>query len=165
MDKYFVKIKQRRYPMSEKLEPYELKTALSYNGELEEFLLFIRNFNMNLEASGTLKSGENIQYICTLVRGEQFLKFAMLYAEVGSTKPEKVMCIILGLGTHFFTVNELSKQKGAMCRRTSKPRSLKVKRYDARLIELNKHLDFPPGAKASDLFCDEAEWNFVKQND
>ena len=55
--------------MSEKSDLYELKTDLFDNGDPEEFLLFIRNFKITLEASGTLKYGANIQYLRTLVHG------------------------------------------------------------------------------------------------
>ena len=69
-DKYFVKIKLRRDPTSEKSDLYELKIPLFDNGELEDFLLFVCNFNVTLEASGTLKAGVKVQYLHTLVRGE-----------------------------------------------------------------------------------------------
>ena len=60
-DKYFAKFKLRKDPTSEKFDLYEFKMALFDNGEPEEFLLFIRNFKMTLEASGTLKSDAKIQ--------------------------------------------------------------------------------------------------------
>ena len=59
--KYCVKIKLRRDPTSQKLDPHELKTALFDNGKPEEFLLFIMNFNMTLEAPGTLLVGAKIK--------------------------------------------------------------------------------------------------------
>ena len=37
LDKYFVKIKFHRYPISERLDLYELKMALFGNSELEDF--------------------------------------------------------------------------------------------------------------------------------
>ena len=46
---------------SAKLEIHEFKMALFDNGEPEEFLLFIRNLKMTLEASGTIKSDAKIQ--------------------------------------------------------------------------------------------------------
>ena len=49
---------------------YEFKMAMFDNGEPEQFLLFIRNFNLTLQVSGIIVSGANIQYLCTLVRGE-----------------------------------------------------------------------------------------------
>ena len=60
-DTYFVKIKLRRDPTSEKLDLYEFKMDLFDNGKMEEFLLFIRNFNTALKVSGTIKSGAKIQ--------------------------------------------------------------------------------------------------------
>ena len=53
-DKDRVKIKLLRDPISQKLDLHELKMALFDNGEPEELLLFIRNFNMTLKASGML---------------------------------------------------------------------------------------------------------------
>ena len=57
-------------PTSEKLDLYGFKMTLFDNGNPEELLLFIRNFNMTLEVSIALVSGANIQYLLTLVRGE-----------------------------------------------------------------------------------------------
>ena len=36
------------YTTSEKSDPYEFKMALFYDGDLEEFLLYICNFEMNI---------------------------------------------------------------------------------------------------------------------
>ena len=52
------------------------------NGDTEEFLFFVCNFNMTLEASGMLKAGAKVQYICTLVRGEKLRQFDNFSAEV-----------------------------------------------------------------------------------
>ena len=62
--------------------------ALFDNGYPEEFLLFIGNFQMTLEASATIASGANIHYLCTLVRGEALVHIDMLSAEVVSTTSE-----------------------------------------------------------------------------
>ena len=48
LDIGYVEIKLHRDPTSRKLVLYELKTALFDNGKPEEFLLFIRNFNVTL---------------------------------------------------------------------------------------------------------------------
>ena len=87
--------------MSQRSELYEFKMALFNNGEPEEFLLFIRNFNMNLEASGTLVASTKIQYLSTLVHRELLLQFDMFSDKVGSTTSENLREIILGLGTNF----------------------------------------------------------------
>ena len=83
-DKDFVKIRLRRDPTSEKLYLYQLKMALFDNGDPEEFLLFILNFNMTIEVQGTLKSGAKIQYILTMLHGEVLRQFYTLSAEVES---------------------------------------------------------------------------------
>ena len=48
LDKDFVKLKLYRYPTSYNSYLYEFKMALFDKGELEEFLLFVHNFNMRL---------------------------------------------------------------------------------------------------------------------
>ena len=109
LEKYFVKIKFRRDPMSQKSDLYKLKMDLFDNGDAEEFLLFIRNFNMNPEASRTLRSDAKTQYLCTMISGEALHQFDTLSAEVGIVTPEKLTSIILGLGTYFYPINSLSK--------------------------------------------------------
>ena len=68
-DKCCVKIRLHRDKTSQKSDPYELKMALFDNGEMEEFLLFISNFNTTIEESGTFVANANIQYLRTLLRG------------------------------------------------------------------------------------------------
>ena len=62
------------------------------------FLLFINNFNMTLKALVMLVASENIQYLCTLVRGEALRQLYMLSDEVGITTSENLKSIILSLG-------------------------------------------------------------------
>ena len=81
--------------------------ALLDNGEPEEFLLFISNFNLTLETSGMLLDRVNFQYLCTLVSGEALLQFDTLLYEVEITISENLKSIILGFGTYFFPVNAL----------------------------------------------------------
>ena len=50
----FVKLKLRRDPMLCLSDLYEFKISFFENDEPDKFLLFIRNFNMTLAASGTL---------------------------------------------------------------------------------------------------------------
>ena len=75
------------------------------NGDPEEFLLFELNFDMTLAASGTLETGAEIQYLCTLVRGKALRKFEVLSADVESTETLNVEYIIKGLELYFSTVN------------------------------------------------------------
>ena len=60
--------------------------------------------------------------------------------------------IILGLGTYFFPVDALSKQKRVMRRETSKPRGLKVRRYTDSLIDINEYLAVLHGEKVGEMF-------------
>ena len=99
LEKDCVKITLRRDPTSANLELYELKMALFDIGEPEEFLLFIRNLQMDLEASRTPYAGVKIQYIRTLVNVEALRQLDMLSAEVGIITSEHLKSIILALGT------------------------------------------------------------------
>ena len=49
---------------------YAVRMSLFENSEPEEFLFFVRNFNMHLVEPRMLDMGANIQYIFTLVCGE-----------------------------------------------------------------------------------------------
>ena len=60
LDKYCVKIKLRRDSTPEKLYLYELKMTFFDNGKPEDFLLFRWNFQLTLQASGTLSAGAKI---------------------------------------------------------------------------------------------------------
>ena len=74
-DKYSVKINISRDPKSYTSDCFDFNMALFDNGEPEEFLLFRRNFDMNLAAPGTLVTGAKIQYLFTLVHGEALRQF------------------------------------------------------------------------------------------
>ena len=71
--------------------------------------MFVRNFNMNLAASGTLEVGAKTQHPCTLVRGEALHQFDSLSADVESMENLNVDYIIRGLAQYFPPVNSLSK--------------------------------------------------------
>ena len=75
LDKYFLNIKLCSNPKSEKSDPYEFKTTSFYNGNPEEFLLFIHNFNTNLAASVMLETAVKFQYLLTLVHVEALRHF------------------------------------------------------------------------------------------
>ena len=72
------------------------------NVKPEEFLLFVKNFKMPLDASGMLSANLNIQYICTQLRGYSLPQFDHFCAQVGSTTMAYFNQVILVLGTQFF---------------------------------------------------------------
>ena len=78
-----VKIKLRRDPTSEKSDLYEFKMALFDNGETEEFLLFLQNFKMTLEASVTLVARKTRQYLCTLLRVTRYASLILCVLRQG----------------------------------------------------------------------------------
>ena len=81
-DKYFVKIKLSKDMTSDMLELYNFKMDLFENGNPEEFLLFVKNFNTTIALSGTLVTGAKNRYLRTLVRGEALHKFDMLPSDM-----------------------------------------------------------------------------------
>ena len=95
--KYFVKLKLRRYLTSPTSYLYEFKTSFFDNGKPEDFILFVRNFNMTLTASGALEAGAKYQYLFTLFLGEVLRQFDLLSANVESTETLNVDYIIRGL--------------------------------------------------------------------
>ena len=108
------------------------------NGEPEEFLLFIQNYQITLDELGTLATGTNIQYLCILLHGEAIHQLETLSVEVGSLTIEHLNRIILGFGTYLFPVNVLSKKKRAMHRIMRDPGKLKVRRYYDCIIDLDE---------------------------
>ena len=67
---------------SDTLEFYDFKIALFENGNPEEFLLFVKNFNMTIALSGTLATGAKIRFLRTIVHGEALHKFDVLLSDM-----------------------------------------------------------------------------------
>ena len=82
-----------------------------------------------------------------IVNGEALRQFDLLYAYVKNTEtPLDVDYLLKGLVLYLLPVNSLSKQRRAMSCCTKNPRRLKLRRYAARLIDLNKYLASFTGA-------------------
>ena len=88
-----------RDPQPEKSDLHEFKMALFDNSKSEEFLLFLRNFQMMIKAPGALASSATIQHFCTLLRGEALRKLDTFFVEVVSITTTNLNHIVLGLGT------------------------------------------------------------------
>ena len=82
---------------------------------------------MPLATSGNLTTGAKVIYLHTLVRGESLFQFDSLPADTGGANPLNVETVILGLGSHFFPVNSLPKQKHAISCGMRKPCGFKVR--------------------------------------
>ena len=80
-DGYYVKLKLLRDPTSSTLDIYELMLSLFDHGEPEDFLLFVRNFQMTLAATGTLETEANVKYLRKLVRKEALRRFELISAD------------------------------------------------------------------------------------
>ena len=75
--------------------------SLFDNGEPEKFLLFVRNFNMTLAASGTLEASRKYQHLCALVHREALRYFDSFSDDVESAETLNVDYIIRGLPQYF----------------------------------------------------------------
>ena len=82
----YVKLKLRRDTTSSTLDLYEFRMSLFDYGQLEEFLLFVRNFQTTLAATGTIETEAKVQYLRTLLRGGALHQFDLLYADVKNTE-------------------------------------------------------------------------------
>ena len=94
------------------------------NGDPEELLFLVRNFNINLVAPGTLEMGAKNQYLLTLLLGEALCQFDLLSTDMIGAYALNVEAIILELSFYFTPVNLRSKQNRAMRRGMRKPHSL-----------------------------------------
>ena len=124
--------------------------ALFDNGYPEEFLLFIRNFQITPKASVNLSDGTNIHYLFTVLYGEALHQIDTLSVEVGITTRANLNRIILGLCMYFFPINYLPKIKRAMRRGMRKPRGLEMRSYATCIIDINYYLDAFPGSKSGE---------------
>ena len=149
-DKKIVNILLRIYPTSSTSDLYQFKLSLFDHGNQKEFLLFICNLNMTIRATGTLEIDVMIQYLCKIVHGEELRQFDLLSADVANKGSLNLGYYIQGLALHFPTVNSISKQKRVMRRGIKIQCSLKVRRYTARLIDLNEYLNSFPVANLAD---------------
>ena len=109
---------------SAKSDPYEFKMALFKIGELEEFLLFVCNFNMTLTASKTLKTAAKAQYLCMIIRVEALRQFYSLSSDMEDMEPLTVESIILELGAYFFLLISI-KAKARNVSRNEEPMQIK----------------------------------------
>ena len=53
------------------------------NVDPEEFFLFIQNFQMTTEAPGTLLANAKVQYLLTLLHGDELRQLEKLTVELG----------------------------------------------------------------------------------
>ena len=97
-----------------------LKWPRLENGEPENFLLFVQNFNITINASVMLASNKKLQYLRNLIHGEELSQYYNLCAQFRSTTMAHLNPFILGIGTYFFTFNALSKPKRVVQRGTRK---------------------------------------------
>ena len=74
--------------------------SLFENGEPEEFLLFVRSFNITLATSGTLEAGVKYEYLHNIFCGEALCQFDELSADLECTETLNVDYIMKGLAQY-----------------------------------------------------------------
>ena len=148
-DKDVLKLKLRRDTTSSTSDFYGFNMSLFDNGEQEEILLFVRNFNTTLVMSGMLETGAKFQYLRTIVHGEDLCRFDSFSDDVESTEPLTVEYIIKRLALYPSPEIFIFKKPAMRCG-TMKPCGLKVRFYADCFIELNKFLALLTGATLSD---------------
>ena len=74
-EKDCVKIKLFRDPTLEMPDMYEFSIVLFDNYKPEEFLLFVKNSKMNLNASGIITDDYNLWYLLNILHGEALSQF------------------------------------------------------------------------------------------
>ena len=82
---------------------------------------------MTIEDSVVIDISAKVQYLCNLLCGEVLCRLDNFFVKEGSTTTTHLKHIMLGLGTYFSPISELSKQKCAMRHRMRKPHELKVR--------------------------------------
>ena len=134
----YVKLKLCRYPMSRMSDLYEFRMSLFDHGETEDFLLFVRNFQMTIAATGALGIEAKVQYRRTLVRGEATCQFDLVSADAKNTETLlDVYYLLKGLAWYFpskFTF----KIKSCNAPLYEKAAQIKWKALCCALIDLNE---------------------------
>ena len=88
--------------MSSTSDLYQFRMSLFDHVKPEEFLLFVRNFQTTLTATGTLVVEVKVQCLCTIVCGEAVHQFDVMYSDVENLDISLNMYYLLrGFAWHF----------------------------------------------------------------
>ena len=105
----------------------------------EELLLFIRNFQMTINAPIAIPAAGNIKCLCTLLCGKALCVFETISGRIIHTTNANSNQIILKLGM-YLSMLILFKINFVTCHRISKSWTFKVKHYALHLTKLNEYL-------------------------
>ena len=91
--------------------------SLFDHGDLDEFLLFVRNFQMTLSDMGTIETVAKVWFLSTIFRGGALRLFNLMSAHVKINYTIlDVDYLLKGLAWHSLPVYSLSKKKRVMRR-------------------------------------------------
>ena len=145
---HIIKVKMRRNPSSVASETYKVNMNTLDDGQPEEFLSLLRNFNIATDGTGTTTPYSWINYLRAMLRGQALRGFDKLQSQYVDATDNHLKLIQEGLLEYIFPIDKLSKQKYAMRRAMRKTQSIKFKRFAARLTEMNNSLPLFPGSDA-----------------
>ena len=130
-------IKTRINPSSAASETYNINMNTFDDGQPEEFLSLLRNYNIATNGTGTTTPSSWINYLRTMLCGQALREFDKIQSQYGGATNNYLNIIQEVLLEYFFTISVLSKQKRSMRGAMHKPRSMTFKRFVARLTEIN----------------------------
>ena len=148
-EKYYVNNKLCKNPILDKYDMYEFIMTFLENEDLDDLLLLRRNYNMTLDALGTLTEDAKIRYLRTLICDTELHKFETICVHIRKITTTHLKQILLGLGTYCFPSNNFSNKKRLMRHGMRTPHKLKVRHYIAHMIELSEYLYIFPGTRTS----------------
>ena len=84
------------------------------DGQPEEFLSLLRNFNIVIDGTGNTTPSGRINYLRTMLSGQALREFDKLQSQYRGATNNRLKLIQEGLLEYFFPINSLSKQRRAM---------------------------------------------------
>ena len=142
---YIIKVKMRRNISLAASKTYNINMNTLDDGQPEEFLSLLKNFNNATDGTGATNSSGRINYLHMMLRGHSLKVFDELHSKYGSSTNNHLKLIQEGLIEYFFPISLLLKQKRAMRCVMLKPRRMTFKSFAARLTETNNFLPLFPG--------------------
>ena len=93
---HIIKVKFQIHPSQATLETYKINISTFNDGQSEEFLALLRNFNIETDGAGTTTSSGCINYLRTMLRGTSLRELNKL-ALAGNSTANHLKHIMEGL--------------------------------------------------------------------
>ena len=136
-------------PSSAASETYNINMNTFDYGKPEEFLAFLKSFNIASDGTGTTSPRIRIDYLHTMLRGQALRELNEVQIQYGGLTNNNIQIIHEGLLEYFFPINSLSKKKCARRRAMHTPQSMTFKSFVTMLTEMKNYLLLFPGLDVS----------------